>query len=62
MLADLRELAKGLAEDDLTSAAKFLRNSASYMVILAKLAVKGIEVPYTNNFIERLMGEIAKRV
>ena len=61
-LADLKELAKELAEDGLTSAAKFLMNSANYMVTFARLAVKGIEVPYTNNLIERLMGEIAKRV
>ena len=37
-------------------------NSANYMVTFARRAVKGIEVPYTNNLIERLMGEIAKRV
>ncbi len=61
-LVDLEELAKELVEDGLTSAAKFLRNSANYLVTFAKLAVKGMEVPYTNNLIERLMGEIAKRV
>nr|MDO8082526.1 ISH6 family transposase [Candidatus Freyarchaeota archaeon] len=61
-LADLKELAKELFEDGLMGAAKFLRNSANYMVTFARLAAKGIEAPYTNNLIERLMGEIAKRV
>jgi hypothetical protein len=32
------------------------------MVTFARLAMKGVSVPYTNNLIERLMGEIAKRV
>ena len=46
----------------MTTAAKFLRNSANYLTTFAKLAIKQIRIPYTNNLIERLMGEIAKRV
>jgi len=46
----------------LTTAAKFIRNSANYMITFARLAMKQILIPYTNNLIERLMGEIAKRV
>jgi transposase-like protein len=61
-LADLRQLARELLEDGLTGAAKFIRNSANYMVTFAKLAMKQVHTPYTNNLIERLMGEVAKRV
>jgi len=61
-LADLKQLAKELVEEGLTTTAKFLRNSANYMVTFARLAMKQISIPYTNNLIERLMGEIAKRV
>jgi transposase-like protein len=31
------------------------------MVTFAKLALKNIQIPYTSNVIERLMGEISKR-
>jgi len=61
-LKDLKKLAQELVEDGLTTAAKFLRNSANYLTTFAKLAIKQIRIPYTNNLIERLMGEIAKRV
>jgi transposase-like protein len=61
-LEDLKQLAKELMEEGLTSAAKFIRNSANYMITFARLAIKQILIPYTNNLIERLMGEIAKRV
>ena len=49
-------------EEGLTAAARFIRNSANYMITFARLAIKQIRIPYTNNLIERLMGEIAKRV
>ncbi|MDH7477628.1 MAG: transposase, partial [Candidatus Bathyarchaeota archaeon] len=61
-LEALKQLAKELLDEGLTSAARFLRNSANYTVTFAKLALKQVRVPYTNNLIERLMGEIAKRV
>ena len=61
-LSDLKQLARELMEDGLTGAAKFIRNSANYMITFAKLAMKQVRIPYTNNLIERLMGEIAKRV
>ena len=41
---------------------KYIRQSANYLVTYARLAVKGERIPYTNNLIERLMGEVAKRV
>ncbi len=46
----------------LPGAAKFIRNSANILVTYARLAMKGVRVPYTNNRVERLMGEVAKRV
>ena len=61
-LSDLKQLARELAEDGLTATAKFIRNSANYMITFARLAIKQVRIPYTNNLIERLMGEIAKRV
>ena len=61
-LKDLKQLAHELVEDGLTTAAKFLRNSANYLITFARLAINQIRIPYTNNLIERLMGEIAKRV
>ena len=33
-----------------------------WVVTYARLAMKGVMVPYTNNLIERLMGEVVKRV
>jgi len=32
------------------------------MITFARLATREIHIPYTNNLIERLMGEMAKRV
>jgi len=61
-LADLKQLAKDLAEDGLTATAKFIRNAANYLITFARLAIKQVRVPSTNTLIERLMEEIAKRV
>ena len=41
--------------------AAFIRSNARFMVTFAKLALKNIQIPYTSNVIERLMGEISKR-
>jgi transposase-like protein len=60
-LADLKRLADELSKEGLVSVAKFIRSSANYTVTFAILAMKHIRVPSTNNLIERLMGEIAKR-
>ena len=61
-LGELKKLAGELVEEGLTGAAKFIRNSANYMVTYARLAMNGVSVPYTNNLVERLMGEVAKWV
>jgi len=59
---ELKKLAGELVEMGLTGAAKFIRNSANILVTYARLTMKGVRVPYTNNQVERLMGEVAKRV
>ncbi len=61
-LSELDELSRKLLEDGLDTVARFIRNSANYMVTFAKLAVKEVCIPITNNLVERLMGEIAKRI
>jgi len=61
-LRELEVLSEGLFLDGLDVVARFVRNSANYMVIFARLAMSGVSVPWTNNLVERLMGEVAKRI
>jgi transposase-like protein len=61
-LKGLKELADRVARRGCFRVAKFIRNSANYMVTYALLLMKGVKVPWNSNVIERLMGEIAKRV
>ena len=61
-LLELEKLSGELLLDGLDSIARFVRNAANYMVTFARLAVRGTCIPLTNNLIERLMGEIAKRI
>ncbi len=61
-LSELDTLSRELLVDGLDTVARFIRNAANYMVTFAKLAVKETCIPLTNNLIERLMGEIAKRI
>ena len=61
-LRELDRLSRELFLDGLDMVARFIRNAANYMVTFARLAMKGICIPITNNLIERLMGEVAKRV
>jgi hypothetical protein len=61
-LSELEKIGCELAHRGLETVAKFIRNSANYMVTYARLAMANIDVPWTNNLIERLMGEIAKRI
>ena len=55
-------LSEGLFLDGLDVIARFVRNSANYMVTFARFAMSGVSVPNMNNLVERLMGEVAKRV
>jgi len=61
-LSKLEELSKQLFLDGLDVVARFVRNSANYMVTFARLAMADVSVPWTNNLVERLMGEVAKRI
>ena len=61
-LRELDGLSRELFLDGLDTVARFIRNAANYMVTFARLAMKGICIHITNNLIERLMGEVAKRV
>ncbi len=44
------------------SAWQFVQNNANQMLTFARLALKGVRIPWNTNLIERLMGEIAQRV
>ena len=61
-LSELDKLGGELLRDGLDTVARFIRNAANYLVTFGRLAMKGICIPITNNLIERLMGEIAKRI
>ena len=61
-LLELDKLSGELFLDGLDTVARFIRNAANYLVTFARLAVKETCIPITNNLVERLMGEIAKRV
>lgn len=61
-LSELEKLSGMLLEDGLDTVARFVRNAANYLVTFARLAMKKISIPITNNLVERLMGEIAKRI
>ncbi len=54
-------LADDLKRKGYPKTAVFIKSNARFMVTFAKLALKNIQIPYTSNVIERLMGEISKR-
>ena len=57
----LMALAENLKLKSYPKTAAFIKSNARFMVTFAKLALKNIQIPYTSNVIERLMGEISKR-
>jgi len=61
-LSELDKLSRNLLLDGLESVARFVRNAANYLVTFARLALKEVRIPLTNNLIERLMGEVGKRI
>ena len=61
-LSELEKLSRELLDAGLLVVARFIKNAANYMVTFARLAMKEICIPYTNNLVERLMGEVAKRI
>ena len=60
-LTELKGLAENLSRRGYAKGAEFISRNARLMVTFAKLAVQGIDIPYTSNVIERLMGTIAAR-
>ena len=50
-----------LRDSGYPKAAAFIEKHARFMITFAELALEGVEIPYTTNRIERLMGEISKR-
>jgi len=58
----LKELADNVSRLGCWHTARFIQSSANYLVTYALLIIKGIKIPWNCNTIERLMGEIAKRV
>jgi transposase-like protein len=61
-LFELDKLSCELLSDGLERVARFIRNAANHLVTFARLAMKEVQIPLTNNLVERLMGEIAKRI
>ena len=60
-LKELNSLATKLKRRGYREASTFIARNGKLLVTFAELAIKDIQVPYTTNQIERLMGEIAKR-
>ena len=58
---ELKKLADEFAVKGYESAHQFIQNSANHLLTFAHLALKGQHVPWNNNLIERVMGEVAKR-
>jgi transposase-like protein len=61
MLRKLHKIAEELEEDSYRRASEFIMKNTRFMVTFAELALEGIQVLYTTNRIERLMGEVSKR-
>jgi len=58
----IEALANHLIDRGCQQSAKFLNEYSNTLVTFARLAHNGIEVPWNSNTIERLMGEISKRI
>jgi hypothetical protein len=62
VLKALDSYAAKLKEEGCVSAASFVSRSVQSMIVFARLALEHVRIPYTANMMERLMGEVAKRV
>ena len=60
-LKKLHKIAEELDEDGYRRASEFIMKNARFMVTFAQLVLEDIQIPYTTNRIERLMGEVSKR-
>lgn len=61
-VTELKKMSKELWKLGCRKTATFIKGYSNSMVVFAKFAVNGRRVPWNSNIIERLMGEIAKRV
>lgn len=57
----IKQIASNLASLGCPQAAQYLRRCSDRAVTFARLALEDVQVPWTSNRIERLMGEISKR-
>jgi hypothetical protein len=57
----MEKLSKELVELRCFKTARFIRKHSNNAVTFAVMAVKGVQIPWNSNIIERLMGEISKR-
>jgi len=62
VVESMENLANRLFEKGCSRAAAFLNTYSNTLVTFARLSLNGIHVPWNSNMIERLMGEISKRV
>ena len=58
----LESLANRLKDMGCPISAKFLNTFSNTLVTFARLSINGIDIPWNSNMIERLIGEISKRV
>jgi hypothetical protein len=58
----MESLANRLKDLDCPQSAAFLNTYSNTLVTFARLSLAGIDIPWNSNMIERLMGEISKRV
>jgi len=55
-LRKLHKIADDLGRCGYTKASSFIMRNANFMVTFAELAVEDVDIPYTTNQIERLIG------
>jgi hypothetical protein len=60
-IKEFRRLASRLNDIRLSKTAVFLRDICNNVTTFATLAIKGIMIPWHNNLVERMMGEVSKR-
>lgn len=60
-VTELYRMSDELRERGYVKRSSFINRNARFMVTFAQMALEDVEIPYTTNKIERLMGEISKR-
>jgi len=59
---ELKDLADKLFTINCVKASNFIKNYSNYAITYVKLALEGKNIPWNSNVIERVMGEIQKRI